>query len=100
MIETNINTPLNGSQIAGNLGISRQAVSYSLRKSMGKLYKEVIRKGWVEDNSPFEVILSLMTILGVHNGSVDDVTDFIKLFSSDIQKSVRIDASLRFSVQS
>ena len=98
MIETNIVQPLNGSQIGVELGISRQAVSYSIRKSMMKMYKEIIKKGWADPNSPFDVVLVLMEVLGVDGGNTDDVADFVKLLDKKTQKAVREDAVSKYNV--
>jgi predicted transcriptional regulator len=83
-------TPMNGAEIAREIGITRQAVSYALRKGMVKMYKYVLEKGWAE--SPFEAMVVLMTILGVNNGDMKDVNEFISLFSLDIQEAVKEDA--------
>jgi hypothetical protein len=82
--------PMNGAEIAREIGITRQAVSYTLRKSMVKMYKYILEKKWAE--SPFDAMVVLMTVLGVNNGDMKDVNDFISLFSLDIQSSIKEDA--------
>ncbi len=82
--------PLNGAQIGNELGISRQAVSYSIRKSMKKMYKYVLENDIAE--TPFDAVLSLMSILGINDSDCDDVKGFIKLFSKDIQKEIKNNA--------
>jgi len=83
-------TPLNGSQIGKELGISRQAVSYSIRKSMKKMYKYVLENDLA--NNPFDAVLTLMSILGVNEGNTDDIKGFIGLFDKEIRKEIETDA--------
>jgi len=82
--------PLNGSQIGKKLGVSRQAVSYSIRKSMKKMYKYVLEQRIAE--TPFDAVLALMSILGINDGDTDDVKGFIGLFDKDIRKEIENDA--------
>jgi predicted DNA-binding transcriptional regulator len=82
--------PMNGAEIAREIGITRQAVSYTLRKSMVKMYHAVIDKGWA--SSPFEAVVVLMTVLNVNNGDMKDIQEFISLFNLDIQEDVKKDA--------
>jgi len=87
--------PMNGSEIARELGMTRQAISYSIRKSMKKLYKRVINLGLAE--KPFQVILVLMESLNI-NSNVEDLKEFIKLFDDDIIKLVMDDARKTYNV--
>ena len=84
------NTPLNGAEIGKELGISRQAVSYSIRKSMRKMYDYVLKQEYAE--TPFEAILVLMNVLGINNGDTDDVISFIGLFDKDVREQLTDDA--------
>ncbi len=90
-------TPLNGSEIANKLGISRQAVSFTLRKSMDKLYHEVRKQGYAD--TPFDTILVLAIMLGINKGNVKDMEDFIGMFGNDIQLSLRVDASQIYNIE-
>ena len=81
---------MNGAEIAREIGITRQAVSYAIRRSMAKMYNYVIEQGWAE--SPFDAIVVLMKILNINNGSIDDVYEFLSLFNLDIQEEVKKDA--------
>ena len=87
---------MSGAEIADKLGISRQAVSYSLRKSMKKMYHRVLQDGIAE--TPFQAILSLMEALNVDSNSVDDVKVFLKLFDKDIIDSVTEEATRTYKV--
>jgi predicted transcriptional regulator len=88
---------LNGSEIARKLGMTRQAVSYSIRKSMKKLYKRVVNLGLAE--KPFDVILVLMEILNVSSNSLSDLKEFLKLFDDDIMKLVINDAKNTYNIK-
>lgn len=84
------NTPLNGAEIGKELGISRQAVSYSIRKSIRKMYDYVLKMEYAD--TPFEAVLVLMNVLGINNGDTDDVISFIGLFDKEVRKSLTTDA--------
>lgn len=89
--------PMNGSEIAKRLGISRQAVSYSIRKSMGKLYDKVWDMKLA--SSPFDAVVVLMSVLNVDYGSVEDVVEFTKLFDEKIISKVKADALSRYHIR-
>ena len=90
------NQPMNGSQIAKELGISRQAVSFALRKAIVKMYKEVLRRGYAD--SPFDAIYSLMVMLGLNDGNVTDIQEFVELFPNDIQNDFKTDAICIYNI--
>lgn len=92
------NQPMNGSQIAKELGISRQAVSFALRKAVVKMYKEVLRQGYAD--SPFDAIYTLMTMLGLNDGNITDIQEFVDLFPKDIQNAFKSDAICTFNIKS
>ena len=89
--------PLNGSEIGKQLGISRQAVSYSIRKSMKSMYYYILEKGMA--NTPFDAVLVLMSMLGVNDGDINDVKGFIKLFSKDIREDIQNDAITIYGIK-
>jgi predicted transcriptional regulator len=95
-MDFDLTKPMNGSEIAEKLGMTRQAVSYSIRKSMKKMYKRVINLGLAD--SPFQVILVLMEVLNV-NSSVSDIKEFIKLFDKDIVDAVMADAKNIYNIK-
>lgn len=90
-------TPLNGAEIARELDISRQAVSYAIRKSMGKMYKYILDEGIA--NSPFQAVLSLMVMLGVNNSDISDVKVFLKMFDKKIIDEVTEEAKQIYVVR-
>jgi len=82
--------PMNGQEIADYVGITRQAVSYTLRKSLNKMYSYVLQNDLAD--SPFDAIIVLMKMLRVTNGNTTDVFDFLSYFNKDIQNDVKSDA--------
>lgn len=75
------------SDIARELGVSRQSVSNLLRKAMKKVYK---RTKWLyPEYSPFEVALFLMKIFNITDS--DDVAKYFKLFNAEIRKEIKTD---------
>ncbi len=89
--------PMSGSEIARELGMTRQSVSYSIRKSMKKMYKRVINLGIAD--TPFQVILVLMDVLNVKSNSVKDIKEFVALFDKDVINSVMEDAKKIYNIQ-
>jgi len=83
-------TPLNGEEIATELGITRQAVSYNLRRGMKKMYNYVLDKKWAD--SPFEAITVLMRMLNLNTSDMDDIKSFLSLFDKNIIEEVKKDA--------
>lgn len=82
--------PKNGSEIAKDLGMTRQAVSVSIRKSIKKMYKRVISLGIAD--TPFQAVLVLMEVLNVNSNSPKDIKEFIRLFDKDIMELIKEDA--------
>ena len=82
------NKPMNGEQIAKHIGITRQAVSYSMRKSMDKMYYYVLNK---YADTPTEAVVALMRVLGVEAGTVEDISEFISYFNNDIMDDIKLD---------
>jgi predicted DNA-binding protein YlxM (UPF0122 family) len=74
-----------GTEIARELGVTRQAVSNTLKRAMSKFYKEV--KKMDKDMDPFEVSCSMLHMLGVGN-NVEDIRKFYNLFPPDIRNEI------------
>lgn len=83
---------MSGSEVARELGISRQAVSQTLRRTMGKLYKLVLERGY--EDTPTGAVMFLQNMLNV--SEEDDVRDFYDLFPPRIQKQIHEDAIKQF----
>lgn len=91
------NAPMSGAQIASELGISKQAVSHTIRKSMNAMYRHILKKGMAD--SPFEAILVLMMVLGVENNNMTDIKQFLKLFDKRIIERVKMEAIKTYHIE-
>jgi predicted transcriptional regulator len=81
--------PLEGSEIARELGITRQAVSNILKRAMMKFYNETkkIDSNW----GPFDVSCAMMRMLLVSHNA-DDIKKFYNLFPPSIRDMIEKDA--------
>jgi len=81
---------MSGADIAKELGISRQAVSNTLKRAMKKAFIEAKK---VEDWSAFETAVALSVMFGQDKG---DLKKFFRLFPPDIRKEIEADAVKKF----
>lgn len=81
----------NGSEIADEMGISRQAVSQIITKALKKVYVETRKLD--DEKSPFEVVLNMMKILKIEES---DLHNFIELLPDSLLKSIKGDALKKF----
>lgn len=81
--------PLSGSEIAEELGITRQAVSNLLKRAMKKFYLKTSKL----DNEwgPFEASCAMLKMLNVGN-TAEEVKKFYLLFPKDIRDEIEADA--------
>jgi len=79
-------TQMSGSEIARELGITRQTVSATTKRALGKMFREVQDLGLADD--AFEAMLALMSMCNVSDGSMEDVMGFLSLFPSEIRNEV------------
>lgn len=81
--------PKDGSAIAEELGITRQAVSNTLKRAMKKFYKGVQRmdSNW----GPFECSCSMMKMMNINHTS-EEIKKFYNLFPPEIRKEIEADA--------
>jgi hypothetical protein len=84
---------MSGSDIARELGITRQGVSQTLKSGMRKLYKEIIRTKIAE--SPFDAICAMMCCFGLHRAQHDDIVDFLYLLPNDVRRELQNDTKYR-----
>lgn len=82
--------PMSGSEVARHLSITRQTVSTTTKRALGKMYDRVREMGLAED--PFDIMLVLMSMCQVDDGVADDVKAFLNLFPDKIQNEVMKDA--------
>jgi hypothetical protein len=86
------NAAMNGEEIAEALGITRQAVSNSLKRGMRKCYLYV-RRTWPE-LSPLSASIFLMKWLdsiGSIEFDMNEIKKFTSLFPPDIRKEINQD---------
>lgn len=76
-----------GAQIAKELGITRAAVSNTLKRGMGKAFKEFQKM--MPDMNAFEVAVAMSIGFGVDE---TELKKFFRLFPPDIRKKIETDA--------
>lgn len=81
--------PMNGQEIAVELGITRQAVSNTLKRAMKKVY---LKTRTFIPGTPFETATDIMIMFNVGN-TEEEIKEFFKLFPSDIRKEIESDAA-------
>jgi len=84
--------PMSGSEIAKELGVTRQAISNVLKRSLNKVFKEVKKRhikecGVIPNN--FEIISEMVTMFNVEG---KDIKKFYRMFSMDIKRKIEKDA--------
>jgi len=77
-----------GSEIARELGISRQAVSQSLKRAVTKVYSGLLEKGITE--RPTETVLVMQSWFGIEDE--DDIKQFYDMFPKNIRDEIKLDA--------
>lgn len=92
-----ISEQLTGAEIAKEMGITRQAVSNTLKRAMKKAFDEFqkIDKNW----DAFEVAVAMAQGFGDLTTGSDEVEmkKFFKLFPPDLRRKIESDAKKRFS---
>jgi len=81
----------NGTEIAKEIGISRQAISQIITKSLKKVYIETRKLD--KNKSPFDVVLNMMQILNVEDS---DLHNFIQLLPDTLLRSIQTDAIKKY----
>lgn len=76
-----------GSQIASELGISRQAVSQVLKRAISKVYYRLQEEGITE--SPTKTIMLMRNLFGVE--SEEDIKSFLSIIPPSIRKEIKDD---------
>jgi transcriptional regulator len=82
------NKPMTCSEIARGTGTTRQNVSQTLKKAMGKIYNSVLE----EYKSPWKTVNAMMHILGVNNQTPHDIEEFFQMLPSKIREEAKEDA--------
>ncbi len=78
---------MSGSEIARQLGITRQTVSATTKRALGKMYKSVKASDMVDN--PFDAMVVLMSMCNISDGAIEDVSSFLSLFPEKIQTEVK-----------
>ena len=77
---------MNGAEIAKELGISRQAVSQTIKRGLVKMYDALMKEN---STGPFETAVNLAIGLNVDD---EEYKKFFKLFPPKIRTSIEDDA--------
>lgn len=80
------------SEIGKELGCTRANVSQSLKRSLKKMYKTVLKEKIV--HSPFEAFEYLTDFLNLQ--CEDDINEFYKTLPSEIKEEIKNDAKTRY----
>lgn len=78
---------MTGSEIARELGVSRQAVSQILKKAIDKVYKGLMNENITE--SPLQTVMFMRDWFGVE--AKEDIKQFIDLLPREVYKEVKLD---------
>ena len=79
--------PMSGSDIANELGISRMAVSQSLKRSLKKIYYSLKKKN--KHSDPFQVAVTMSQILRVSSDCDKEMEKFFNLFPAEIKNEIK-----------
>lgn len=90
-----ISEQLTGAEIAKEMGITRQAVSNTLKRAMKKMFNEFqkIDKSW----DAFEVAVAMAQGFGDLTNDEVEMKKFFRLFPPDLKRKIEKDAEKRFS---
>lgn len=81
---------MTGAEIGRELGITRQAVSNTLKRALGKIYNELLKQH--KDWTPLDAAVSIALYL---DRGEEDMKKFFKLFPPKIRKEIEADAATR-----
>lgn len=87
---------MSGADIAKELGITRQAVSNTLKRAMGKVFQEMKKQN--KDMTPFEIAVSMAVGWEAANTTAE-MKKFFKLFPPKVRKEIETSAADYFSSQ-
>jgi len=80
--------PIDGEEISVRLGITRQAVSNTLKRAMAKMYIAIRREN--SGITPFQIASQMVSILKVH--SDEEVKKMYSLFPPNLRSIIEKDA--------
>ncbi len=82
---------MSGQEIAKELGITRMAVSNTLKRALKKLHTNVKKELKMND---FEAAVAIQ--IGMNVDNEDDIKSFFKLFPPDVRKKIEASAVVSF----
>jgi hypothetical protein len=80
---------MSGAEIAREIDTSPQNVGQSLKSSMGKMFKHIQVRNRHE--SPYQVAIHLMYVLGINMRGYGEMRKFFKLFPPKLRKKIQLD---------
>lgn len=80
-----------GAEIGRELGITRMAVSNTLKRAMTKVFDETkkLDKTW----NNFEAAVAMAQIIGVDQDSAEELKKFFKLFTPKVREKIEADGA-------
>ena len=84
------NTPMSGEEIAQVLGISRMAVSNSLKRSLKKIF--FFLKKTNKNLDSFEIAVTMSELLNVSVDNSSEMSKFFNLFPPAIKREIKENA--------
>jgi predicted DNA-binding protein YlxM (UPF0122 family) len=81
-------TPMDGEDIAKRLGVCRQAVSQTLKRSLEKVYHEIRKMN--PEFAPFQIASQMMEMFNIK--SPEDAKKFYSLFPPILRSKIMEDA--------
>jgi len=80
-----------GAEIGRELGITRMAVSNTLKRAMTKVFDETkkLDKSW----NNFEAAVAMSQIIGVDQDSAEELKKFFKLFPPKVRSKIEADGA-------
>lgn len=85
---------MTGTQVSEELGVSRMAVSQSLKNAFKKIYMLLKKKNRHYD--PFDIAVTMSEILRVSLDNETEVNKFFNLFPAEIKKEIKNHAKTRY----
>jgi len=86
--------PMSGTDVSNELGVSRMAVSQTLKRGFKKIY--LLLKKYNKHLDSFEIAVVMSQILRVSIDNDAEMSKFFNLFPMEIKKEIKINAKNKF----
>jgi len=86
--------PMSGTDVSNELGVSRMAVSQTLKRGFKKIY--LLLKKYNRHLDSFEIAVTMSQIFRVSLDNDQEMVKFFNLFPMDIKKEIKINAKDKF----